>query len=129
MTDSARSAAIDLPGVDTDGVWGSRWSAQLARRVAGGGVSLSVAQPLRAETGELRFLAPTDVDDRGALVFSEIGAALSPSGRQVDYELRYNFSLPGGWRGQASTALSTTPNHIAGSDDETAAWLSFRKTW
>ena len=122
-------ASVDLPGVDVQDIWTSRWSVGASHPAGPGALSLVIAQPRRAETGTIRFLAPTGIDDQGVVLRSQIEAGLTPSGRQIDYETRYRFNLFGAWTGEASAALSTSPNHIAGVDDESVAWLAVGRTW
>ena len=129
LSSGMEMASIDLPGIDSRDIWTSRWSLGAAHPVGPGALSLVVAQPRRAETGTIRFLAPTGIDDRGAIVQSDIEAGLTPSGRQIDYETRYRFRLFGDWTGEASAALSTSPNHISGSEDESVAWFALGTKW
>tara|TARA_R110001606_G_scaffold74592_3_gene172838 strand:- start:2835 stop:5324 length:2490 start_codon:yes stop_codon:yes gene_type:complete len=122
-------ASVDLPGIDTQDIWTSRWSVGATHPAGPGALSFVVAQPRRAEAGTIRFLAPTGIDDRGQILQSDIEAGLTPSGRQIDYETRYRFNLFGDWTGEASAALSTSPNHISGSDDESVAWFAVGTKW
>ncbi|MEL6474695.1 MAG: S8 family peptidase [Pseudomonadota bacterium] len=123
------AASLSLPGVYAKGLWTSRWSAGLTRRLAAGDWSLAIAQPRRAESGDLVFSAPYAIDARGDLLFTDVTAGLTPSGRQIDYETRYRFALGGGWTGETAFAVSTSPNHVAGAGREEAAWFSVKTDW
>ena len=122
-------ASVDLPGVDAQGIWTSRWSVGASHPAGPGQFSFVVAQPRRAETGTIRFLAPTAIDDRGVLLRDEIEAGLTPSGREIDYETRYRFRLSDNWTGDVSAALSTSPNHISGAEAENVVWLALGTKW
>jgi hypothetical protein len=129
LSSGVEMASVDLPGVDTQGIWTSRWSVGAAHPAGPGELSLVIAQPRRAETGTIRFLAPTAIDATGQVLQDQISAGLTPSGRQIDYETRYRFNLPGDWTGETSAALSTSPNHISGADDEGVVWFSVGTKW
>ncbi|MEZ6011324.1 MAG: S8 family peptidase [Hyphomonas sp.] len=122
-------ASVELPGVDVSDVWTSRWSLGASRPAGAGRLSLIVAQPWRAETGSIELNAPVGVDGNGALIHRVIEAGLTPSGRQVDFETRYGFRLTEDWTGEAAAVLSTSPNHIAGADEEGALWLRLSTDW
>ena len=129
LSSGLEMASVDLPGVDVQDIWTSRWSVGATHPAGPGALSLVIAQPRRAETGTIRFLAPTGIDDQGIILRSQVEAGLTPSGRQIDYETRYRFNLFGTWTGEASAALSTSPNHIAGVADESVAWLAVGRKW
>ena len=122
-------ASVELPGVDVHGVWTSRWSLGATRPTGPGKLSLIMAQPWRAEAGAISLNAPIAVDAAGTLVYQVIDAGLTPSGRQMDFETRYGFRLTDGWTGEAAAVLSTSPNHIAGADEEGALWLRLSTDW
>jgi len=129
LSSGVEMASVDLPGVDVQGIWTSRWSLGATHPAGPGALSFVVAQPRRAETGAIRFVAPTAIDATGGLISGQVEAGLTPSGRQIDYESRYRFNLPGDWIGEASTALSTSPNHISGADAESVTWLAVSTKW
>lgn len=129
LSSGVEMASVDLPGVDVQGIWTSRWSLGATHPAGPGALSFVVAQPRRAETGTIRFLAPTAINATGSLISTQVEAGLTPSGREIDYESRYRFRLPGDWIGEASTALSTSPNHISGADAESVTWLAVSTKW
>ena len=122
-------ASVDLPGVDVKNIWTSRWSVGASHPAGPGQASFVIAQPRRAETGTIRFLAPTGIDNGGVLLRTEVEAGLTPSGREIDYETRYRFRLSDTWTGDASAALSTSPNHISGAEAESVVWLAVGTKW
>ena len=88
-----------------------------------------VAQPRRAEAGYLRLNAPVAVNMDSELVREVIHAGLTPSGRQIDFETRYAFGLTGSWSGEAAAVMSTSPNHVAGAEEQSALWLRLSTPW
>ena len=122
-------ASVDLPGIDVNNIWTSRWSVGASHPAGPGQASFVIAQPRRAETGTIRFLAPRGIDNGGVLLRSEVEAGLTPSGREIDYETRYRFRLSDTWTGDASAALSTSPNHISGAEAESVVWLAVGTKW
>ncbi|KCZ49356.1 S8 family peptidase [Hyphomonas pacifica] len=122
-------ASVELPGLDAQGVWTSRWSLGVSRLVGQGRLHFVMAQPRRAETGSLRLNAPIGVDLNGDLLRDYINADLSPSGRQVDFETRYAFGLINFWSGEAAAVMSTSPNHIDGAQEQGALWLRLSRPW
>lgn len=122
-------ASVELPGVDVKDVWTSRWSLGASRPVGEGRLHLIIAQPRRTETGYIRLNAPVGVDMNSNLMRQVIDADLIPSGRQIDFETRYAFSLKGAWSGETAAVVSTSPNHISGSEEQSALWLRLFSKW
>ena len=122
-------ASVELPGVNVNDVWTSRWSLGASRPAGPGRLSLIVAQPWRAETGSIALNAPVGIDVSGALIHQTINAGLTPSGRQLDFETRYGFQLTDGWTGETAAVVSTSPNHIAGAEEESALWFRLSTDW
>ena len=129
LSSGLEMASVELPGVNVNDVWTSRWSLGASRPAGPGRLSLIVAQPWRAETGSIALNAPVAVDLNGALIHQTINADLTPSGRQVDFETRYGFHLADSWTGEAAAVVSTTPNHIAGTEEERALWFRLSTDW
>ncbi len=129
LSSGLEMASVDLPGVNVNDVWTSRWSLGASRLAGPGRLSLIVAQPWRAETGSIALNAPVGIDASGALIHQTINAGLTPSGRQVDFETRYGFQLVGGWSGETAAVVSTSPNHIAGAEEESALWFRLSTDW
>jgi subtilisin family serine protease len=129
LSSGVEMASVDLPGVNVNDVWTSRWSLGASRPAGPGRLSLIVAQPWRAETGSIALNAPVGIDVSGALIHQTINAGLTPSGRQVDFETRYGFQLAESWTGEAAAVVSTSPNHIAGAEEESALWFRLSTDW
>lgn len=122
------ASSVDLPGLDAQDIWTSRWSVGAERSLAGGTFSLTLAQPRRAETGVLRFDGVTGADANG-FIFETIEAGLSPSGRQVSAEARYAFALSDRFTADIAAAATRQPNHVADADDAQAVWFGIRGAW
>ncbi|MEP1832616.1 MAG: S8 family peptidase [Hyphomonas sp.] len=122
-------ASVDLPGVDAEGIWTSRWSVGADRALREGRVHFIMAQPRRAEMGYLKLDAPIGVDLHSQLIRGLVQADLTPSGRQIDFETRYTFGLIDTWSGEAAAVVSTSPNHIYGADDQEALWMRLSTPW
>ncbi|MEZ6001567.1 S8 family serine peptidase [Hyphomonas sp.] len=129
LSSGMEMASVELPGVNVNDVWTSRWSVGASRPAGPGQISLIIAQPWRAEAGSIALNAPVAVDANGALIHQTINAGLTPSGRQVDFETRYGFHLADSWTGEAAAVVSTTPNHIAGAEEESALWFRLSTDW
>ncbi|WP_273184585.1 S8 family peptidase [Hyphomonas adhaerens] len=129
LSSGMEMASVELPGVNVNDVWTSRWSLGASRPAGPGRLSLIVAQPWRAETGSIALNAPVGIDVSGALIHQTINAGLTPSGRQVDFETRYGFQLVDGWTGETAAVVSTSPNHIAGAEEESALWFRLSTDW
>jgi hypothetical protein len=129
LSSGVEMASVDLPGVNVNDVWTSRWSLGASRPAGPGRLSLIVAQPWRAETGSIALNAPVGIDVSGALIHQTIHAGLTPSGRQVDFETRYGFQLAESWTGEAAAVVSTSPHHIAGAEEESALWFRLSTDW
>jgi hypothetical protein len=115
--------------LDVSGLWTSAWSMSAEHPFAGGALRFSIAQPRRAEGGELSFNAPIEVTKAGAIVYETRAAGLTPSGREVDLEAAWVTSLGDLTTFAAAAALSTQPNHVAAAEPEAALWLSLRHGW
>jgi hypothetical protein len=75
-------------------------------------LSFTIGQPLRAERGTFTLTSGIGRDwATGGTIMGETKASLTPSGREVDFETGYGFSL-GGWSAQANVAYAVDPNHV-----------------
>ena len=123
------AASVDLPGVDVAGIWTSRWSLGAMTRTPAGLLGLAIAQPRRAESGTLRFDGVTGLDSSFNFRTETIDAPLSPSGREINYEARWLFALPGAISAGFTAALSSEPNHVEGAGPASVYWFNLSKTW
>jgi hypothetical protein len=123
------AASVDLPGVDANGIWTSRWSLGADTLTPAGAFGLTVAQPRRAEAGTLDFNAITGLDASLAFISRDISASLTPSGREINYEASWSFGLPANLSASLVAALSTEPNHVSNSGSASVYWFTLSKTW
>jgi hypothetical protein len=123
------AAEPELDGLNVSGLWTSSWTLNAQHPFAGGTLRLSAAQPRRAEGGALSFKAPIEVTRSGRIVYESRTAGLTPSGRELDFELAWMAPLGDLTTFEAALALATQPNHIADAQDEAAFWLSLRHAW
>jgi len=129
LSSGLEMASVDLPGVDVEGIWTSRWSVGADRSLGEGRLHFIMAQPRRAETGFLNLDAPIGVDMNSQLIRDLVQAELTPSGRQIDFETRYTFGLTDTWSGEAAAVVSTSPNHISSAEDQEALWMRLSTPW
>ena len=79
-------------------------------------LSFSAGQPLRAERGSLTLVSGIGRDwTTGGVIMGEQRLSLLPSGRELDFETGYRFSL-GGWSAQANVAYAVDPDHVQHKD-------------
>ena len=116
---------VELGGISARSVQTSRWSIGAEREIGDGAISLVVAQPRRAETGSLTFTAVTGADTEG-LIVSERQIALTPSGRQMNFETRLRWQLGEDWTAESAAALITEPNHVASADAASMVWFGLK---
>ena len=88
-----------------------------ARRTLGrvGRLRLSVAQPLRVESGRMRLDVPAGRTKHGRVVRQMVDAPLTPSGRQIDVSAQWRPPAgKGGGEWRLGGTLSMEPGHLAG---------------
>ncbi|MDJ0922132.1 MAG: S8 family peptidase [Henriciella sp.] len=129
LSGGIEAAAITLPGLKTENVWTSGWSVGAERPLGSGHLSVSVAQPRRAETGTMVLDLPVSQTSDGTIITGLRDVALTPSGRQVDFEVRYGLRIGPHWQMHVATALSTSPNHISGAETQAVSWFNLRTQW
>ena len=129
LSGSVEAANARMDALDVSGLWTSAWSASAEHPLLGGALRFSVAQPRRAEGGQLTFNAPIEVTKTGAIVYELRNAGLTPSGREIDLETAWVVPLGYLTTFEIAAALSTQPNHIASAEPESAAWFSLRHNW
>jgi subtilase-type serine protease len=56
------------------------------------GLTVSVSQPLRVETGQMHLNVPVGRTIDGAILYDTISGSIAPSGRQLDLGLAYQFA-------------------------------------
>jgi subtilisin family serine protease len=107
----------------------SAWSLSLARPLGRGvDFGLTLAQPLRAETGRVDVVVPVGVTETNASVYEERSASLTPSGREIDLETALRVGLGPGAEGRLALRVADEPGHVAAAPVETGLWLGMRWT-
>ncbi len=112
----------------------SAWSLGLARPFAFKGKSLipaelglTLAQPLRAETGALALTVPVQSTVEGTIFEDRVGA-LTPSGREINLETTLRLRLADGAETTFAARVADEPGHVKSADPETAVWWGLRLT-
>ncbi len=127
----AAHARLDMPSavrVVEDPV-ASAWTISLERPLARGvDLGLTLAQPLRAETGRVALIVPVGVTAVNASIYEERFAGLQPSGREIDLETALRLDLGPSAEGRLALRLADDVGHVASSDLEGAVWLGLRWT-
>lgn len=93
---------------------------------AGDRLALRVAQPLRVASGGIGLNLPVDYDYRtGAVSYAERRLNLAPTGREIDLEASYGWTLFGG-RFETNLYWRRDPGHIAAFPDDMGGALRWR---
>ena len=93
-----------------------------------GAFGVTLAQPLRTESGAVRLSVPVGEDVTGAPVFEERTAAVTPSGREVNLETTVRLRLADGAETAIAARLTDDPGHVASADPQGMVWLGLRLT-
>ena len=93
------------------------------------GLSLSIAQPLRVESGRATLSVPAGRTKSGDVVRRPVSADLSPTGRQVDVAARWHRR----WRDSGEFRLGAVwtrePGHRAAADPSLALLAGWRQSF
>ncbi|MFN3231617.1 MAG: S8 family peptidase [Alphaproteobacteria bacterium] len=90
---------------------------------AGHTLGFAVAQPLRVERGSARLDVPTGRDlATGLIGFDSHHLNLSPTGREIDFELSHGFWTGGPVMLQTNLIYRLNPGHVAGRRGAIAAF-------
>ncbi|MGX6648314.1 S8 family peptidase [Maricaulaceae bacterium MS644] len=127
----AADAQISLPEFValSQSVTASAWSLGAERGFAGGVFGLTLAQPLRVETGSISTRIPVSVDADNRLGYELRTASLAPSGREMSLEAGWRVDLNERTAANFAARLTRDPGHIAGAEDEGLLWAGLRTTW
>ena len=110
--------------VDHGRLSSSAFAFDIAKRNAfrgGDWLALRLMQPLRIRSGGFAMNVPTSYDyATGQAGFEQRQLSLAPSGREIDAEIAYGISLPGGSLG-ANAFFRRQPGHIASAADDVGA--------
>lgn len=101
LTTTAFSAGLFKDGVFNEGDW----------------LGFSLSQPLRVESGAARLSIPTGVaytPGETTVLFDDVIANLSPSGRELDIEMAYRWSLSKSMHLEANVMRQFDAGHVKG---------------
>ena len=84
----------------------------------GDGLEISLAQPLRVETGRARLSVPTGRTKDGRVLRRTLTAGLEPTGRQIDIAAHWRRDLSTGDELSLGAVLTRQPGHDASADPE-----------
>lgn len=91
-----------------------------------GTLTLSIAQPLRVESGELAFMAPTATKwGRRSLAFEQRSFSAAPSGRELRFGVGYSYAEED-LSAFTEALYVTDPGHVAGAEPETVLRVGVR---
>jgi hypothetical protein len=92
-------------------------------------VIFSVTQPHRVEAGSANIAVPQLYERGGNLVFDNTEVGLSPSGRQLDFEARYQISANDNSELSFGAVLSRDYGHVANAKLAKQGFLTYRLKW
>ena len=81
-------------------------------------LTLGVSQKLRVESGRAKMSVPVARTHEGSVNYSNRNVELIPSGRQVDFSIRWDHSLNRNGRFSLESAIIKDPGHIRGAKPE-----------
>lgn len=81
-------------------------------------LTLDVSQKLRVESGRAKMSVPVARTHEGSVTYSNRNVELIPSGRQVDFSIRWDHSLNRNGRLSLESAIIKDPGHIRGAKPE-----------
>lgn len=125
------TADLALPGAMEmgDAMRASAWTIGADRALAGGRFGLTLAQPLRTESGSITALVPTGLDEDYRTTFEQRTAALTPSGREISMEASWRVALNPRTTASLAARVTREPGHLRQADDEGLIWAGFRTRW
>jgi hypothetical protein len=123
------AADVRMDQLNVSGLWTSAWSLSAQHPFAGGALRFTAGQPRRSEGGTLTFSAPIELTRKGQLIYEDRTAALTPSGRELDFEAAWSTQLSEMTTLELAAALALQPNHVADAESASAVWLSLRHAW
>jgi hypothetical protein len=124
--------SLNLPGniqLDEEPT-ASAWTLAAERPVLDGKArfGLTLAQPLRAESGQVTLLVPVGVTEVNASILEQRTASLTPSGREIALESNLRWGVSEGAEGTFALRLADDPGHVASADPEASVWFGVRWT-
>ena len=108
----------------------SAFRLQASRPFLGGGAfRLSLAQPLRVDSGAADLSLPTGRTPEGAVVGQEVSASLVPSGRQLDLTAMVELPLAEDTTLSLGATRSQQPQHQQAAEAEWTFFTGWRAKW
>jgi len=105
----------------------SAFAVEAERTLANGaGLRVSLAQPLRVETGRARLAIPVGRSRDGRVLRRRLTAGLAPSGRQIDVTVRWHRPLADGGELGIGAGWTRQPGHDAASGPELSLLAGWR---
>lgn len=99
------------------------WLAHEGRGV----LTISLSQPLRIESGEMSFMAPTATRyGRQSLAFEQRSFSPTPSGRELRFGLGYSYFAGESLSAFGEAIYVLDPGHVAGAEPDTVLRLGLR---
>ena len=89
-------------------------------------LSLSLAQPLRVESGRATFSVPVGRTQGGRVLRRSLTASLKPSGRQIDLAMKWRKRLAAGGELRFGSVWSLQPGHNVSEDPELSVFAGWR---
>ncbi len=97
--------------------------------LGGGAFHLSLAQPLRVDSGAAALSLPTGRTPEGTVVGQEVSASLVPSGRQLDLTAMVELPLAEETTLSLGTTRSQQPQHQRTAEAEWTFFTGWRAKW
>ena len=105
----------------------SAFALQAERPLAAGtSLSLSLAQPLRVESGRATLTVPLGRTRGGRVLRRSLTAELKPSGRQIDLAMNWRKRLAAGGELRLGSVWSLQPGHDVSEDPELSVFAGWR---
>ena len=105
----------------------SAFALQAERPLAEGtALSLSLAQPLRVESGRATLSVPVGRTQGGRVLRRSLTARLNPSGRQIDLAVKWRKHLAAGGELRFGSVWSLQPGHDVSEDPELSVFAGWR---
>ena len=105
----------------------SAFALQAERPLAeGAALSLSLAQPLRVESGRATLSVPVGRTQGGRVLHRSLTASLKPSGRQLDLAVKWRKHLAAGGELRFGSVWSLQPGHDVSEDPELSVFAGWR---
>ncbi len=106
----------------------SKWGILLAYPFKLAHLSFGVSQPLKTETGSAYFMLPSHINQAHKLYYSPHFLALTPSGRELNFDLKLRFPINHKIEAQFLYRFIKNPYHIKQAHAQNLFWIGFKYT-